>query len=207
MLVILLSIIIKPSIRYGRTDINQRIGDYINSFKQWNILADKIPYKIYIFENSGFPFKFDLNDKITYISEHIELNMDGQGKGRSLAASIKRFIEISNLSDTDKLLIITGRYAPITPPYDLFDLIEKNDFVISGTAPKFGPINTEWFAGTVDTIKYCMNMCIIYCRDDFLNFEYTLFHIIKPLTVEVYSKPIPVIPTYLGGNNKPINFI
>lgn len=209
MLIILLSAIINPSVPYGRINIEDRINDYIKSFNHWNILVGNIPYKVFIFENSGYEYSFNLNDKITYISEHVELNIDGQGKGRSLAASIKRFIDIMKLQEDDKLLVMTARYAPLDPPYKLFELIEENELVISGLTPKFGKMNTEWFAGSIKILRYIMNYCILYSVDKIINFENTFYNAMQKLkiTPKKYYEPIYVIPTFYGGINKYTDYI
>jgi hypothetical protein len=208
MIVILLNVMIKPSIVYGRTNIYERINDYIKSLSHWNKLVHTIPYKIYVFENSGYGMFYELDPKITYISESV---MDDHimGKSKSLSMVIKRFIEILNLSDDDKILLINGRYAPVEPLTELFELVENNDIVISSNYIEYGGVNTRWHATTVKIMKDFIDACIEHCYDSSTFYEVIFKSILDKYNDNVYyySKPIKIIPTYEGGMNVYREFI
>jgi len=198
---------IKPNITYGRTNINDRINDYIKSFKYWNKIADEIPYKIYIYENSGFECTFKLNPKITYISKDIKAPNKFE-KSSSLAYVINDFINILNLQDTDRIFVLTGKYALLEPIQPILQIVEENNFVISGLPPEYGGNhNTMWFAGIVKILKEFVVYCINNCYDSSNHFEIAMSDIIKKYNYYIYNKPIKVNTAFVGGTNITRDFI
>lgn len=201
MTIILLSAMIKPTISYGRTNIYERINDYVKSFNRWNEIADDIPNKIYIFENSGYDFRFNLNPKITYISERIVADDHELGKGKSVALFMKYFLDVFNFPDDEKILFINGRYAPIYPLYDILKLIEDHDIVLSGFTKDHGPVDSRWHVTTVRILKEVIESCLNLCNDTHYNYEMNLKNVIDKHDAHYYMHPIDIIPTYEGGMN------
>jgi hypothetical protein len=210
MIVILLPIMIKVSIFAGRTNIYDRINDYNISFNKWNQLVSDniIPYDIYVFENSGYGNVFNLHPKIKYISLNIQSN-DRSKKGRSLSLVIKTFIDMINLNENDKLFVMTGRYAPISPLNEIFNILENNNCIISGLPGDHGGLyNSMWFGSTIKILKEFLEYCISNCHEEaFTNFETALSNTFNKHQVYIYTKGIKIVPTFEGGYNRFIYYI
>ena len=156
---------------------------------------------IFIYENSGYGNPFNLNPKITYISEY-KVSNDIYNKGRSQAYVMWDFIKKLGLKDNDKILYINGRYAPLDLLYDLLYLLERHDAVVSGLPPDYGGINTRWHGTTVKILKEVIGSCGMRCHDTSFNYETNFKYVVEKYNPFYYPFPIPVVPTYEGGTNR-----
>lgn len=204
MIIIALSIIIKPSVSFGTINIYDRINTYQKSFDIWGELIDnnRIPYQVYIIENSGYGNPFRLHPNIIYISTLIDLvdKTTNIGKSKSEAASLLFLGKLLQLKPNDKLIIFTGRYAPLSELSELYIRASKHDIIVSGVSTRFGPTDSFWFIISYNTLLKFAKDCIEYCNEGDKNFERVLYKtFINEKNKYKYNKFIQVSPTPVGG--------
>lgn len=125
-----------------------------------------------------------------------------------MAVVIKNFMKFFNFNDNDKILVMTGRYSPISNLRELFYIIEHNNIVVSGLPGIHGgKYNSMWFCCTIKIMKEVVNKCITDCLESIYNFECNLSDVVDKYNGYKYHKKIYVLPTFVGGNNFPISYI
>jgi len=195
-----------------RSNVNDRINDYICSFKKW--FNNNYFKKIIIIENSGY-HSDKINDLILQYSNNtlIEfIQFKGQdfdrnlGKGYGVYISLKYLLNNSEyLFKSDKLVIITGRYYITNfrkiienPKYDLISDFQKN------LSYAFNPI---LFCTTDFLNKYLLNE-LIYSNDfNGVHYEHCLSKSVHKAISDGIKwslpKEVPLIDGISGTSNSP----